>query len=133
VDVAQGREGSIYISDDLGGVVFKVTAGSVSPSASAGSAVPAPAGGAPVLALDEAAASRGRAVWVENQCDMCHDPALVGKDPDMPIKVLQKLGARYDVARMITYLKAPQPPMPLFELTDEQRRDLSAYVLTRFP
>ncbi len=133
VDIAQGADGAIYISDDFGGVVFKVTTGSASTSASAGSAVPAPVGGAPVLALDEAAASRGRAVWVENQCDMCHDPALVGKDPDMPIKVLEKLGARYELAKMITYLKAPQPPMPLFELTDEQRRDLSAYVLSRFP
>ncbi len=133
VDIAQGADGAMYISDDFGGAVFKVTTGSASTSASAGSADPGPVGGGLALALDEAAASRGRAVWADNQCDMCHDPALVGKDPDMPIKVLEKLSARYNVERMITYLKAPQPPMPLFELTDEQRRDLSAYVLSRFP
>jgi glucose/arabinose dehydrogenase len=132
VDVAQGRDGSIYISDDFGGVVFKVTAGQAASAMGSGpSTEGASSGGAPFI--DEAAAARGLAVWTENQCDMCHDPALVGKDPDMPIKVLEKLGARYDLAKMITYLKAPQPPMPLFELTDEQRRDLSAYVLKRFP
>lgn len=133
VDIAQGADGAIYISDDFGGVVFKVTAGSAPAPAPADAAATARTGDGPMSAIDEAAATRGRAVWVENQCDMCHDPALVGKDPDMPIKVLEKLGARYDLAKMITYLKAPQPPMPLFELTDEQRRDLSAYVLSRFP
>ncbi len=133
VDIAQGADGAIYISDDFGGVVFKVTTGSAPAPASAETAAPARTGDGSVSAMDDAAAARGRAVWVENQCDMCHDPALVGKDPDMPIKVLEKLGARYDLAKMITYLKAPQPPMPLFELTDEQRRDLSAYVLSRFP
>lgn len=134
VDVAQGRDGVIYVSDDFGGVVFKVTAGSAPATRSAETAAALPARpNGPEEAMDQAAAARGRGVWIENQCDMCHDPALVGKDPDMPIKVLEKLGARYDLARMITYLKAPQPPMPLFELTDEQRRDLSAYVLSRFP
>ncbi len=132
VDIAQGADGAIYISDDFGGVVFKVTAGQAAPTMGPGpSTQGASSGGAPFV--DEAAATRGLAVWTENQCDMCHDPALVGKDPDMPIKVLEKLGARYDLAKMIAYLKAPQPPMPLFELTDEQRRDLSAYVLKRFP
>lgn len=132
VDIAQGTDGVIYISDDFGGAVFKVTAGQAASAIGSGpSTQNAPEGGAPLI--DEAAAARGLAVWTDNQCDMCHDPALVGKDPDMPIKVLEKLGARYDVAKMITYLKAPQPPMPLFELTDEQRRDLSAYVLKRFP
>ena len=133
VDIAQGTDGAIYISDDFGGVVFKVTTGSASPPASAGTTAPPRVDEGAALAIDEAAATRGRVVWVENQCDMCHDPALVGKDKDLPIKVLEKLGARYDLAKMITYLKAPQPPMPLFELTDEQRRDLSAYVLKRFP
>ena len=134
VDVTQGLDGAIYVSDDFGGVVFKVTRGSTSANISAATTASMPARASePEPTVDPAAAARGRAVWIENQCDMCHDPALVGKDPDTPIKVLEKLGARYDLARMITYLKAPQPPMPLFELTDEQRRDLSAYVLSRFP
>ena len=45
---------------------------------------------------------------------------------------LRGLAARYDVERMVVYLRAPQPPMPLFELSDEERRDLAAYVLDRF-
>lgn len=140
VDIAQGPDGSIYISDDFGGAIFRVT---VSDETAALPSTPAAPIAAPVVpppsapqgtaaAADTAAIARGEAVWKENQCDMCHDPAQVGKDPDLPIRVLDKLGARYDVAKLITYLKAPQPPMPVFELTDEQRRDLATYVLARF-
>ena len=45
---------------------------------------------------------------------------------------LQNLQARYSVETMVVYLRAPQPPMPLFDLNDQERRDLSAYVLKRF-
>lgn len=135
VDVAQGPDGSIYISDDFGGSIFRVTASgpiASSPNAVAGPGPLSRPGEVAASALDPAAVERGRAVWNENQCDMCHDPAQVGKDPDLPIRVLEKLGAKYDVARLVTYLQAPQPPMPLFEMTDAQRRDLSTYVLKRF-
>jgi|CXWL01.1.fsa_nt_gi glucose/arabinose dehydrogenase len=136
VDIAQAADGSIYISDDFGGSIYRVTvsdqiAASPSTAGASGPVSGQGAGSSPPV-LDAAAAERGQAVWKENQCDMCHDPAQVGKDPDLPIRVLEKLGAKYDVARLVTYLQAPQPPMPLFEMTAGQRRDLSTYVLKRF-
>jgi mono/diheme cytochrome c family protein len=82
--------------------------------------------------MDMDAIRRGQALWNENRCEMCHDPILIGKNPVKTAKILARLGARYDVAKMVTYLRVPQPPMPLFELTDAERRDLAVYVLNRF-
>lgn len=136
VDIAQAPDGSIYISDDFGGSIFRLSVsdevGTAAGVAAMSGTVSVQGAGPAASVLDAAAAERGQAVWKENQCDMCHDPAQVGKDPDLPIRVLERLGAKYDVARLVTYLQAPQPPMPLFEMTDEQRRDLSTYVLKRF-
>ncbi len=136
VDVAQGADGAIYISDDFAGAIYRVTwqgeGSAPTTGATASGPAPAPSGSRVTQVQDEGAAARGLAVWMENQCDMCHDPALAGKDPDMPIRVLKDLGARFDVGKMVTYLKAPQPPMPLFEMSDQQRLDLSNYVLKRF-
>jgi mono/diheme cytochrome c family protein len=71
-------------------------------------------------------------IWSASRCETCHDPALFASAPVKTAKVLQRLPARYDIDRMVVYLRAPQPPMPLFEMTDRERRDLAAYVLDRF-
>ena len=85
-----------------------------------------------VASADTDAVLRGLAVWNENRCEMCHDPVLVAKNPVKTTKLLEHLPARYDVAKMVTYLRAPQPPMPLFEMSDKERADLAAYLLDRF-
>jgi len=134
VDVAQGEDGTIYISDDYAGSVFRVTPGD-RPTVNPGEgpvAFQAPAPETTAVAPDAAAIERGALVWKANRCELCHDPAIIGKSPVKTAKVLQKLPARYDVDRMVVYLRAPQPPMPLFELSDQERRDLAAYVLNRF-
>jgi len=134
VDIAQGPDGAIYISDDYAGSVYRVTTGDDRArrptSGPAAFAEPAPHASEGVA--DPAAIERGAAVWKANRCEMCHDPALAGKSEVKTAKILQKLAARYDVARMVVYLRAPQPPMPLFELSDQERRDLAFYVLNRF-
>jgi glucose/arabinose dehydrogenase len=140
VDIAQAADGSIYISDDLGGSVFKVTAGERSVAARAPNAnvatTPPVGAAAPHSSADDAAASeRGSVVWNANRCETCHDKAAIaaGRTPVTTAKVLERLSARYDVPKLVTYLKAPQPPMPLFEMTEQERRDLAAYLLKRFP
>ena len=134
VDIAQGEDGTIYISDDYSGSVFRVTTGdrpALNPGAEPAAFV-APAPRTTPVTRDPAAIERGAAVWKANHCEMCHDPAIIGKNPVKTAKILQKLEARYDIDKMVVYLRAPQPPMPLFELSDQERRDLAAYVLDRF-
>jgi hypothetical protein len=142
VDIAQAADGSIYISDDFGGSVFRITSGDrsaalpVAAGKAAPAAAPAPKGESGTVAptLDRAAADRGRVVWDANQCRACHDPAIIaaGQSPVKTSKPLAHLSARFDVPKMITYLKAPQPPMPLFEMSDQERRDLAVFVLVQF-
>ena len=138
VDIAQARDGSIYVSDDYAGSIFRITTGAAA-AAAAPNPTPTNSGSeiasAP-LTLDHAAVARGRDLWRLDQCDLCHDPAVVAKDPENKLgkttKLLVRLQGKYDVAKMVKYLEAPQPPMPLFEMTAAERRDLAAYVLDRF-
>ena len=134
VDVAQGADGAIYVSDDYGGAVFRIAAGTRavrSESPTQGVAAPEPA--IDVAArFDPAAVARGRMLWEGNRCIQCHDPATMAGVAPKTTKKLEHLTARYDMSKMVTYLRAPQPPMPLFEMTDPERRDLAAYVLDRY-
>lgn len=133
VDAAQDQEGAIYISDDYGGSIFKIVAGERRPQparpATAAAASPT-ASGRP--GPEGASPERGARVWEANRCEQCHDPKATGTAPEKTVKVLAHLGGKYDVEKMVTYLKAPQPPMPLFEMTDAERLDLAAYLLDRF-
>lgn len=135
VDVAQAPDGAIYVSDDFTGSIYRITA-TANPGPAPASAIAPPATStAPVkrVSFDPAAVKRGAVLWEENMCKLCHDPAVVarGESPVEKAKILEKLTARYDLAKMVTYLKAPQPPMPLFEMSDKDRRDLAMYVLQK--
>jgi len=134
VDVAQGPDGAIYVSDDYGGSIFRITAGPRGDVAPDGLASPARAPDVARPSPREPAGSkeRGALVWQANLCDQCHDPEIIGNEPGRTAKILEHLGDRYDTLALMAYFKAPQPPMPLFDLNDAERRDLAAYVLDRF-
>jgi glucose/arabinose dehydrogenase len=135
VDVAEGPDGSIYVSDDEAGAVYRVQWQATPPrsrtppppAVKPGSAAARP-GSAP-LAQD--AIARGRALWDANGCAKCHDPKA--KVPGMVTKRLEGLTKRYDVGSLSEYLKAPKPPMPVFDLSDQQRADLAAFLLSEHP
>lgn len=137
VDIAQGEDGAIFISDDFTGSIYRVTPAPDALGPAVTAATPATMAAAPAkrVAFDPDAVKRGAVIWEENMCKLCHDPAVVarGESPVEKAKILEKLTARYDVEKMITYLKAPQPPMPLFEMSDKDRRDLAMYVLQNHP
>ncbi len=130
VDVAELGDGSIFVSDDYAGAVYRITRG-------AGEAVSrtAPAAGGarsdPLAALAEgerrAAAARGSALWERHACAGCHDPR--DHDPGVVPVELRDLGARYDLEGLASYLAAPTPPMPAFDLTPGERRDLAVSLL----
>jgi len=132
VDVALGPDGAVYVSDDYGGAVFRVapaTAAQAPPAAVA----PATTARDPLagLAAEEVAArtGRGRALYAANRCATCHDAAT--PPPGMVTRPLRDLGARYDATSLANYLKTPNPPMPAFPMTDDERLDLAVYLLTR--
>ncbi len=132
VDVAEGPDGSVYVSDDYAGSVYRVSWGVGREGAGSS--------GAPVGARREAAratpvapgvAARGRALWDRHACAACHDPK--GAQAGMVTRPLAGLAGRYDATSLASYLRAPQPPMPAYDLSDAERGDLALFLLSQHP
>lgn len=135
VDVAEGPDGAIYVSDDYAGAIYRIAQaepGSPGRAASLGGGrEPAPRPADPLVSIPAAeraaAASRGQALFEANACARCHDPQRA--EAGVVAVPLAHLATRYDVAGVQAYLAAPTPPMPLFPLDDAQRRDLAVFLL----
>jgi glucose/arabinose dehydrogenase len=132
VDVAEAPDGSVYVSDDLAGAVYRVAWGGggdavVPPTG----ATAGPLGPPPSTPMSPDVRTRGQALWDRYACAACHDPKAAG--PGMVAKPLAGLTRRYDAAKLAAYLRTPQPPMPAFDLTDAERADLALFLLSQHP
>jgi len=125
VDVAQARDGTIYVSDDYAGVVWRVTHGGAVASPAS------PRTGTAVVgepeALDPARVAEGRRLWEAHECAGCHDPARA--KPGVKPVPLAGLAARHRIASLTRYLAAPTPPMPVPPVDESGRQALAAYLL----
>lgn len=128
VDVAQGPDGAIYVSDDYAGAIYRIgykddRAGSaslptVAPKTRLDSAPPEWLAGADLDAM----ATRGAELYQQYNCRSCHEQ---GENPVDLSGLSQRLG--YNA--VIDSLQAPQSPMPVFPLTETEQRELAAYLL----
>ena len=128
VDVAQGPDGAIYISDDYAGAIYRVSHGA--PAASPG----IPTTAIPTTRLDaqppdwladadlDSMAARGLALYNKYDCRSCHED---GANPHRLDDLAQRLG--YNA--VIETLSAPQSPMPVFPLTETEQRELAVLLL----
>jgi glucose/arabinose dehydrogenase len=136
VDVAEGSDGGLYVSDDHGGAIFRVAwtpsttsnehtveraASTVAPSIAAHS----------TATFDAETIARGSALYDRFECALCHERDKAPRN--VKPRPLVRLAERYDVAGLAAYLKTPPPPMPAFPMSDDGRRDLAAYLLSREP
>jgi glucose/arabinose dehydrogenase len=134
VDVIEGPDAAIYVSDDYAGAVYRIdhtdAARAPGPAARASGATADPLSD---LAPAERAAAgeRGRVLYRNYACASCHEPERA--PPGVVPVPLARLGARYDLAGLARYLAAPNPPMPAFELSEAQRRVLAVLLLQRHP
>ena len=132
VDAAEGPDGSVYVSDDFAGAVYRVSWGAggqaapATPGATAGAASRSPS-----TPIAPEVRARGQALWEQNACGACHEAK--GAAPGMVAKPLAGLTKRYDAATLAAYLRTPQPPMPVFDLTDAERADLALFLLSQHP
>lgn len=130
VDVAQGPDGSIYISDDYAGAVYRVTYGQAAPTASLDMPI------ATQSRLDDvppawltdadlpAMAQQGEALYAQYNCAACHEE---GENP----RGLDNLADRLGYGAVLDTLQAPPSPMPVFPLSEAEQRALAVYLLTR--
>ncbi|MCZ6785198.1 MAG: PQQ-dependent sugar dehydrogenase [Proteobacteria bacterium] len=133
VDVAEGPDGAIYVSDDYAGAIYRIAHGEASRSAPASAKTRRrehPLGAIPP-AERLAAAKRGRFLYTEHDCASCHDAGRAA--PGVLPVPLSDLSARYDVGELASFLAAPTPPMPAFPLSEQERRDLAVDLLERHP
>jgi mono/diheme cytochrome c family protein len=133
VDVAEAADGTIFVSDDYAGAIYRVAPAAAGAAARTTASVRArPAD--PLAALDaeerDAAGARGERHWSELGCAGCHVPEQA--NPGVVPVALRELGRRYDVAELTAFLSAPTPPMPAVALDDAARRDLAINLLQRF-
>jgi glucose/arabinose dehydrogenase len=135
VDVAEGPDGTIFVSDDYAGAVYRVARS----DGARGAAGPAPAAQAAahpdsLAALEPgeraARATRGEAHWTRLGCAGCHVPEQAA--PGVVSVPLRELGRRHDLAGLTAFLAAPTPPMPAVVLAENDRADLAVYLLERF-
>jgi len=139
VDVAEGPDGSIYVSDDFAGVIWRVGRGGASQS----SAVPRagrsseghlPRGEVALAALSPETRSRlaseGERLFATNECGTCHLAELATEG--MVTKPLAGLARRHDPESLTALLETPTPPMPVAPMTDAQRTALGIYLLETF-
>jgi glucose/arabinose dehydrogenase len=136
VDVAVGPDGAAYVSDDFTGSVYRVAYGAAVPLPGAAGGASTAAGstaGDPLAKLSpeerSAAVARVRALWEANKCVACHGAGQSGPNH----RALGALAGKYTIDALARYFVAPQPPMPAYPLTEEQRRDLAVYVLATYP
>jgi glucose/arabinose dehydrogenase len=134
VDVAEAGDGTIFVSDDYAGAIYRVVPADAGAAATAPPTVRARLAD-PLAALGaeerEAAAARGERHWNTLGCAGCHVPEQA--EPGVVPVALRELGRRYDIQGLTSFLSTPTPPMPAVALNDAGRRDLAIHLLQRFP
>lgn len=133
VGVAVGPDGALYVSDDFTGSIYRVAYGQPA-AGSAGPAARPTLAGEPLAGLTaddrERLRARGEALWNANPCAACHLPGQAATDAYRPLSGLR---TKYSIDSLVAFLRTPQPPMPVFPFSDEQRRELAVYLLATYP
>jgi glucose/arabinose dehydrogenase len=135
-DVLEGPDGSVYVSDDYAGVIYRIRRGAAKPGSAANLPSPTPTVVSDPLAdLDPAKrremSQQGEELFTANTCGSCHraEEAPAG----MVVKPLRELSKRYTIDGMMRFLTTPTPPMPVFNLSDAERAALAVYLLEEHP
>jgi glucose/arabinose dehydrogenase/mono/diheme cytochrome c family protein len=137
VDVAEGPDGAVYVSDDYTGSIYRVAYGEGSTHVAAKSRVrdETAAEANPLAGMDpterEARAAQGKQLYERWYCAQCHEGMRASEG--VVVVELKNLSQRYRVEDLMAFLAAPTPPMPALDLEEEQRRDLAVYLLAKHP
>jgi glucose/arabinose dehydrogenase len=133
VDVVEGPDGALYVSDDYAGAIWRIAyeeegeragepADPLRPQRSDGLAqIPAPQRGE--------LAQRGAALYREHACASCHE--VEAAEPGVVVKPLLDLDSRFGVSDLVLLLQTPPSPMPMIPLDPDEQRALAVFLLTR--
>lgn len=131
VDIAEGPDGCLFISDDYAGTVYRVCYGVEQNTLAQENTTLIDSRWAALEATEkEALRLQGEAQYALHGCRNCH--LLDGKGNSNG-KLLTDLSQRYTFESLSEYFLSPNPPMPQFLLTLQEREALSAYLLSTAP
>jgi glucose/arabinose dehydrogenase len=129
VDVAQGPDGAIYISDDYAGAIYRVSHGN-----DAGGNTTMPVASARAFELEIPAwlthknsdelRQHGNTLFVKHDCGSCHNPATTTGNMK-----LDDVNKRLQYPELIDRLSNPTAPMPMIALDETEKRALAVYLL----
>lgn len=131
VDVAEGPDGAIFVSDDYAGSVLRVSVDRPSTAPAVPRREPAADAEDPGDPRWNNAVERGLALWTRHGCGTCHDSERAA--PGVVPKQLAGLSSRYTRPDLAGLLRTPTPPMPVFPLDNDERLDLAAYLRRLHP
>jgi glucose/arabinose dehydrogenase len=133
VHVVEGTDGAFYISDDYAGAVWRVAYGErdatdLDPSQPGQREItPDPLAGL-TGELRARLADQGASLYADHRCATCHDPARAA--PGISVKRLDQITGRYDLDTLQALFATPPSPMPIFQLSEEEKRALAVYLLS---
>ncbi len=129
VDIAEGPDACLYVSDDYSGTIYRVCYGQDQNTLSDNTQEPLEDPQWQTLSSDEINEShkQGEALYALNACSSCH---LLNGEGNHSGKKLQQLRQRYTLNTLKDYFLSPNPPMPQYDLSETQRRDLAIYLLS---
>jgi glucose/arabinose dehydrogenase len=130
VDVAEAADGSIFVSDDYAGAIYRIVpddGASRAPAAAMPVPATAPQAADPLAGIDAgtitAAHTEAQRLWRRHACAGCHAPGTPVGDK------LKSVDARYTLQSLADYFTAPTTPMPIFPLSEAERRSLAIHLL----
>jgi len=131
VDIVEGPEGAIYISDDYSGTIYRVDQGEYSTTSSVKEEAVNMSGPFDGITPDELTGlvTGGSQLYTENSCGECHNPAEAAEG--VQVKVLKDLNSRYSIDGLMSVLDIPPGPMPRPDITDEDRKALAVFLLAQ--
>ena len=136
VDVAEGTDGAIYVSDDYAGAIYRVAYGE-QPLAERRAAIAIATEEENIAAMKLAYNAEqiaghqqlGAHLFRQYGCANCHEAGRLRTGATLVS--LDRIAARYSIGELAQFFTAPTPPMPVFPLSDKERESLAVYLYTR--
>ena len=123
MDITSDGAGGYFVSDDYARVIYRLSRAEgmfSAPENDAGINT-----GVAAQAIDTSLAAAGAELYQSLPCADCHAATAL-----TPV-LLSDLGDRYSLVSLTEYFVTPTPPMPQFELSLDQRRQLAHYLLSQ--
>lgn len=127
VDIVEGPDQCLYVSDDFAGSIYRVCYGQAQAKI-----VSEPKSTevitAPILTeLEQLRLSQqGSELYQKHNCQSCH---LLNGEGLRGGKAIKGLSKRYSSVELADYFLLPNPPMPTYSLTERERKALAVYLL----